>query len=99
MLAAVKAGHLRDARLTLLTCLHQQDASDSMAERQLSHDASQNKERRSHTRSPSSSHNAHLCLGRRPPFSWNQKAASFWRKSRMAGGGLGGKREEDDASS
>lgn len=73
-LPAVEAGHLRDARLTLLTCLHQHASTHSMAQRQLSHDASQNKARRSHPRSPSSMRNADLCPGRNPPFSWNQKA-------------------------
>lgn len=45
----VKEGHSWDATLTLLTCLHQHTWTDSMAEQQFSHDASQNKMRCSHT--------------------------------------------------
>lgn len=44
-----KVGHSWDATLTLLTCLHQHTWTDSMAEQQFSHDASQNKMRCSHT--------------------------------------------------
>lgn len=45
----VKAGHPRDARLTLLTCLHQHTWTASVAAQQFSHGTSQNKVRCSHT--------------------------------------------------
>lgn len=45
----VKAGHQWDARLTLLTCLHQHTWTASLAEQQFSHGASQNKVHCSHT--------------------------------------------------
>ena len=49
----VKAGHERDATLTLLTCLHQHTWTASLAGQQFSHGASQNNVRCSHTlRSP-----------------------------------------------
>lgn len=59
----VKAGHPRDARLTLLTCLYQHTWTASLAVQQFSHDASQNKVLCSHTLhrpKTSSTHNAYL---------------------------------------
>ncbi len=86
----VKAGHQRDARLTLLTCLHQHIWTASLAEQQFSHGASQNKVHCSHTlhwpkKLSSSTHNAYLLYPHREHknnmlFSWNQKTPeSRWK--------------------
>lgn len=83
----VKAGHPRDARLTLLTCLHQHTWTASLAEQQFSHDTSQNKVLCSHTLHWQKTLLDTQCLfvstqraQKTLLFSWNQKAAeSRWK--------------------
>lgn len=86
----VKAGHQRDATLTLLTCLHQHTWTASLAEEQFSHGTSQNKSALfTHStlakKLCSSTHNAYLLYPHREHknnmlFSWNQKTPeSRWK--------------------
>lgn len=85
MLTAVKAGHLWDARLTLLTRIHQHAPTDSTTERRLSHDTSQNKERRSHTvKAPPRRTMLHLWPRSSALFSWNGKAVESSLHSLMS---------------